>query len=232
VPYVAEDDGQPRVRGVKPDHAYPRERAFLHALKEALDRQVDGPPAGLEGFRCGAGFGQPIADVSMGAALDKVRAREQRWRRRCDKTLVQARRAAAAAGGRVRLTCSAPDKVVRTYDFMRGSLDATTERFPADVAPRHLRRALERWTARFGTPVVATPTETRWRWHDRELSAARQPDGAALFGHRLAPVAASQAGAPAPRPAVAAPGTPAAAPGTPAAPPGTPAAPPTQTPRR
>jgi hypothetical protein len=204
LPYVAEDDGQPRVRGVGRDHGYARERAFLQAAKAALDRQVGGPPAGLEGFRCGAGFGQPIADVSMGAALDKLRTREQRWRRRCDKTLPQAKKAAAAAGGKVRLVCEARDKIVRTYDFVNGSLVATTERYPADFAPRHLRRATERWTARFGSPA-ATATESRWRWHDRELTATRLPDGAALFEHRLVPAAASQPAGSVRRPAAPAP---------------------------
>jgi hypothetical protein len=232
LPYVAEDDGQPRVGGVRPDHAYRRERAFLLALLEALDRPVDGPPTGLEGFRCASGFGQPIADVSLGAALDKVRSRERRWRRRCDKTLVQARRAAAAAGGRVRLTCEARDRTVRTYDFANGSLVTVAERYPADFGVRHFRRAVERWTARFGEPTAvgrppgvnvkgppagglpgaggssdaggAVPLAEvqRWRWHDRELSAVRQPDGAAVFEHRLVPAAASQPALP--RPAAAA----------------------------
>jgi hypothetical protein len=151
LPFVADDDGLPRVRGVKPDHAYARERAFLAALEAALARPVEGPPKGLEGFRCGAGFGQPIADVSLGAGAEKVRTREQRWRRKCDKTPAQVKRAAAAKGGKVRFTCER-DKVVRTYEFAAGSLVAATERYPADGALRHLRRAVERWIARFGSP--------------------------------------------------------------------------------
>jgi hypothetical protein len=192
LPFVPEDDGLAGVRGVKADHAYARERAFLAAFKEALARNVDGPPKGLEGFRCGAGFGQPIADVSLGAGLEKVRTREQRWRRKCDKTLAQAKKAAAAAGGRVRLTCEGRDKITRTYEFAADSLVGATERYPADFAPRHLSRATERWTARFGSPSAATDASSRWRWRDRELSATRLPDGAALFEHRLAPAPASQ----------------------------------------
>jgi hypothetical protein len=191
LPYAAEDDGQPRVRGVAPAHAYPRERAFLAALKAALDGKVEGPPKGLEGFRCGAGFGQPIADVTLGAAPEKVRTREQRWRRRCDKTPAQVKKAAAAKGGKVRFGCER-DKVVRTYDFAAGALVGVTERYPSEFAPRHLRRAVERWIARFGEPTGLGPDAQRWRWHDRELSATRLPDGAALFEHRLLPAPASQ----------------------------------------
>jgi hypothetical protein len=82
--------------------------------------------------------------------------------------------------------------VVRTYEFAAGALVAATEQYPAEVAPRHLRRALERWAARFGEPTAATDAVSRWRWHERELSATRLPDGAALFEHRLVPAPASR----------------------------------------
>jgi hypothetical protein len=167
-------------------YPYARELGFLDALGQHLAPEPAGPPKGREGFRCAEGFGQPVADVSLGAKLDQVvrleQRRERRYRTRC---------ATAAAGAVTRLRCESRDRVTRIYDFSGGALVAVGERWASEVAERHMARAEERWGERFGEPARVTApapagAELRWTYRGVVLTAARLADGAALFLHRRA----------------------------------------------
>jgi len=187
LPFVSDEAGAPHPRFVPKGYAYPFERSFLQSVADALARKVTGPPAGLETFRCDAGFGVPLADIALGASFESVFQREKRWHRRCNMSLGALRRAAKK---KPRLVCASSDGVVRSYDFERGRLVAVGERYPARVARRHLGRARERFTARFGTPVATDATSRAsaawiWHWQGRELRALTLPGGDALFVHRL-----------------------------------------------
>ncbi|HEY3351659.1 MAG TPA: hypothetical protein VGQ83_00290 [Polyangia bacterium] len=174
---------------VAEDYAYGRELTFLDTLGRFLSPEPAGPPKGREGFRCGEGFGQPIADVALGATLESVEKREKRrergYKKRCAATK------AAGAAPRVRLRCDSRDRVTRIYDFVGGVLVAVAEQYGSDVGERRMERAEERWGERFGAPVRVTApapagSELRWAYRGAVLSAARLADGGTLFLHRRA----------------------------------------------